>query len=124
MIHTASLIHKGVVNLAALRPLDGPLADMEFGNKMAVLSGDFLLANASSGLASLHSTKVGGRGREGRWGCAEQGGQEGLIIYEARDGVMSFEEICRLILNHCLGILNFIGLLCLSCISICIFFCV
>ncbi|XP_058880625.1 all trans-polyprenyl-diphosphate synthase PDSS2-like isoform X3 [Acipenser ruthenus] len=31
---------------------------MQFGNKMAVLSGDFLLANACTGLAQLNNTKV------------------------------------------------------------------
>ena len=31
---------------------------MEFGNKMAVLSGDFLLANACTGLAELKDTEV------------------------------------------------------------------
>ena len=58
MIHTANLIHKGVVNLDTLQPNDGTYKDMEFGNKMAVLSGDFLLANASTGLAELNNTKV------------------------------------------------------------------
>lgn len=58
IIHTANLIHKGVVNMADLVPADGPPADMEFGNKMAVLSGDFLLASACTGLADLGSTEV------------------------------------------------------------------
>ena len=58
MIHTANLIHKGVVNLDTLQPNDGTYKDMEFGNKIAVLSGDFLLANASTGLAELNNTKV------------------------------------------------------------------
>lgn len=58
MIYTAHMIHKGVVNLASVTPADGGLANMEFGNKMAVLSGDFLLANASTGLSELNNTKV------------------------------------------------------------------
>ncbi|XP_033741073.1 decaprenyl-diphosphate synthase subunit 2-like [Pecten maximus] len=58
MIYTANLIHKGVINLSALTPEDGPAQDMEFGNKMAVLSGDFLLASACTGLAELNNTKV------------------------------------------------------------------
>lgn len=58
MIHTAYLVHRGVVNLENITPADGPLKDMEFGNKMAVLSGDFLLANASTSLAKLQNTKV------------------------------------------------------------------
>lgn len=58
IIHTANLIHKGVVNMADLSPNDGLPSDMEFGNKMAVLSGDFLLASACTGLADLGNTKV------------------------------------------------------------------
>ncbi|XP_024863798.1 decaprenyl-diphosphate synthase subunit 2 isoform X1 [Kryptolebias marmoratus] len=58
LIHTAFLVHRGVVNLKEWTVSDGPLKDMEFGNKMAVLSGDFLLANACTGLAQLNDTKV------------------------------------------------------------------
>ncbi|XP_061193449.1 all trans-polyprenyl-diphosphate synthase PDSS2-like [Saccostrea echinata] len=59
MIYTANLIHKGVVNLADYVDSDyREKKDMEFGNKMAVLSGDFLLANACTELASLNNTKV------------------------------------------------------------------
>ena len=58
MIYTANLIHKGVVNLDSVEASDGNIQDLEFGNKMAVLSGDFLLANASTGLADLHNTYV------------------------------------------------------------------
>ena len=32
--------------------------DIEFANRMAVLAGDFLLANACTGLARLGSTRV------------------------------------------------------------------
>uniref|UniRef100_A0A3B3W0Q8 Prenyl (decaprenyl) diphosphate synthase, subunit 2 n=1 Tax=Poecilia latipinna TaxID=48699 RepID=A0A3B3W0Q8_9TELE len=58
LIHTAFLVHRGIVNLKEWTVSDGPLKDMEFGNKMAVLSGDFLLANACTGLAELNDTKV------------------------------------------------------------------
>ncbi|KAJ8027484.1 Decaprenyl-diphosphate synthase subunit 2 [Holothuria leucospilota] len=58
MIYTAFLVHRGVVDLNKTVPEDGPLKDMEFGNKMAVLSGDFLLASASAALASLKNTLV------------------------------------------------------------------
>ena len=58
MINTADLIHKGMVNLDSIQPSDGSLADMEFGNKMTVLSGDYLLASASVGLAELKNTYV------------------------------------------------------------------
>ncbi|CAL8298886.1 unnamed protein product [Boreogadus saida] len=57
LIHTAFLVHRGVVNLKEWSN-DGQLKDMQFGNKMAVLSGDFLLANACTGLAQLNNTKV------------------------------------------------------------------
>jgi len=65
MIHTAGLIHKGIVNISAVVDDDSSLVitdsqtdDFKFGNKMAVLSGDFLLANASTGLAALNNTQV------------------------------------------------------------------
>ncbi|XP_036927370.1 decaprenyl-diphosphate synthase subunit 2 isoform X2 [Acanthopagrus latus] len=58
LIHTAFLVHRGIVNLKEWTVSDGPLKDMQFGNKMAVLSGDFLLANACTGLAQLDNTKV------------------------------------------------------------------
>lgn len=59
MIHMANLIHKGVVNLSDYLESDQrEKNDMEFGNKMAVLSGDFLLANACTELATLNNTHV------------------------------------------------------------------
>ena len=64
MIHTAGLIHKGIVNVASAADesssalTNSQIDDLEFGNKMAVLSGDFLLANASAGLAALNNTQV------------------------------------------------------------------
>lgn len=58
IIYTANLIHKGVVNLDELQPDDGPRLDMEFGNKIAVLSGDYLLASACTGLAKLQNPHV------------------------------------------------------------------
>ncbi|KAM8954475.1 all trans-polyprenyl-diphosphate synthase PDSS2 [Pelodytes ibericus] len=58
LIHTAFLVHRGIVNIDELKSCDGPVKDMQFGNKMAILSGDFLLANACTGLADLKNTKV------------------------------------------------------------------
>lgn len=58
LIHTALLVHRGIVNLSELQSSDGPLKDMKFGNKIAILSGDFLLANACNGLALLQNSKV------------------------------------------------------------------
>lgn len=58
LIHTAFLVHRGIVNIGELKSSDGPLKDMHFGNKIAILSGDFLLANACTSLAQLQNTKV------------------------------------------------------------------
>lgn len=67
MIHMANLIHKGVVNLSDYLESDQrEKNDMEFGNKMAVLSGDFLLANACTELATLNNTHVR---RHRPWTC-------------------------------------------------------
>ncbi|XP_028294707.1 all trans-polyprenyl-diphosphate synthase PDSS2 isoform X2 [Gouania willdenowi] len=58
LIHTAFLVHRGIVDLKQWTVSDGPLKDMQLGNKMAILSGDFLLANACTSLAQLNNTKV------------------------------------------------------------------
>jgi len=57
LIHVASLLHDDVIDnsdsrrgLKALNAL--------FGNKVAILAGDFLLARASVSLAALHNTEV------------------------------------------------------------------
>ncbi|ORX51216.1 terpenoid synthase [Hesseltinella vesiculosa] len=52
MIHTASLLHDDVID-ASLTRRNLPSANASFGNKMAVLGGDFLLARASLALARL-----------------------------------------------------------------------
>ena len=52
LIHTAHLIHTGVINI------DTPNANLETGNKMAILCGDFLLAHACVALAALQNVKV------------------------------------------------------------------
>ncbi|TPX53376.1 hypothetical protein PhCBS80983_g06303 [Powellomyces hirtus] len=57
MIHTASLLHDDVIDLASTRRSQ-PSANAEFGNKMAVLAGDFLLARASVALARLQNLQV------------------------------------------------------------------
>ncbi|KAI8819101.1 isoprenoid synthase domain-containing protein [Fimicolochytrium jonesii] len=57
MIHTASLLHDDVIDLAMTRR-STPSANAEFGNKMAILAGDFLLARASVALARLRNVEV------------------------------------------------------------------
>jgi geranylgeranyl pyrophosphate synthase len=57
MIHTASLFHDDVIDKADTRR-GAPSANGAFGNKLAILAGDFLLARASVGLARLRSLET------------------------------------------------------------------
>ncbi|HEY9648319.1 MAG TPA: solanesyl diphosphate synthase [Chroococcidiopsis sp.] len=57
MIHTASLVHDDVVDEAALRR-GVPTVHSSFGNRIAVLAGDFLFAQASWYLANLDNLAV------------------------------------------------------------------
>ena len=57
MIHVASLLHDDVIDRAKTRRGIQAL-NVEMGNKLAILAGDFLLARASSTLASLQSTEA------------------------------------------------------------------
>lgn len=61
MIHTAFVLHKGVININLKdrkKPFDAETEDLLYGNKMSLLSGDYLLAKASAGLAALGNTYV------------------------------------------------------------------
>ena len=51
------MVHLGVINKRKFLPSDDEKI-MNFGNKISILSGDFLLAKASVGLAELENTKV------------------------------------------------------------------
>ncbi|WPH00582.1 terpenoid synthase [Acrodontium crateriforme] len=57
LIHTASLLHDDVIDHSTSRR-GNPSANIEFGNKMAVLAGDFLLGRASVALARLRDPEV------------------------------------------------------------------
>lgn len=57
MIHVASLLHDDVIDTSDLRR-GRPSAPSEFGNKLSILSGDFLLGRASVALARLGSREV------------------------------------------------------------------
>ncbi|KAF2711427.1 decaprenyl-diphosphate synthase subunit 1 [Pleomassaria siparia CBS 279.74] len=57
LIHTASLLHDDVIDHSISRR-SAPSANVEFGNKMAVLAGDFLLGRASVALARLRDPEV------------------------------------------------------------------
>merc|ERR1712038_636644 len=57
MIHTASLFHDDVIDKAETRR-GSPAVHQVFGNKMAILAGDYLLARASVFLARLRNVEV------------------------------------------------------------------
>ncbi|KAI4151446.1 MAG: hypothetical protein L6R39_002044 [Caloplaca ligustica] len=57
LIHTASLLHDDVIDSSISRR-SAPSANISFGNKMAVLAGDFLLGRASVALARLRDAEV------------------------------------------------------------------
>lgn len=57
LIHTASLLHDDVIDNAETRR-SATSANVQFGNKMAVLAGDFLLGRASVALARLRNPEV------------------------------------------------------------------
>ncbi|KAL9635731.1 MAG: hypothetical protein Q9164_003276 [Protoblastenia rupestris] len=57
LIHTASLLHDDVIDNSTSRR-SNPSANVSFGNKMAVLAGDFLLGRASVALARLRDAEV------------------------------------------------------------------
>jgi geranylgeranyl pyrophosphate synthase len=57
MIHTASLFHDDVIDKADTRR-GSPAVHQVFGNKMAILAGDYLLARASVFLARLRNVEV------------------------------------------------------------------
>lgn len=57
LIHTASLLHDDVIDSAVTRRASSS-ANQAFGNKMAVLAGDFLLGRASVALARLRDPEV------------------------------------------------------------------
>lgn len=52
LIHTAHLIHSGVVNIEMKDN------NLELGNKMAILCGDYLLAHSCVSLAALQNAQV------------------------------------------------------------------
>ena len=57
MIHTASLFHDDVIDKADTRR-GVPSVNQVFGNKLAILGGDFLLSRASVSLARLRNFEV------------------------------------------------------------------
>lgn len=59
MIRTGHIVHKGLVNMQpGVYPEPAEMNDMTFGNKIALLSGDYLLGNSSAELAALRNQEV------------------------------------------------------------------
>lgn len=59
MIRTSHLIHKALVNIpSGIYPETSELHDITFGNKIALLSGDYLLSNSCTELANLRNQDV------------------------------------------------------------------
>ena len=57
MIHVASLLHDDVLDLSSLRR-GQPSAPAQFGNKLSILAGDFMLGRASAALSRLGESEV------------------------------------------------------------------
>lgn len=57
MIHTASLLHDDVIDESSVRR-GSPSCNSRFGNKLAILGGDFFLARACISLARLRNAEV------------------------------------------------------------------
>ncbi|XP_053979701.1 all trans-polyprenyl-diphosphate synthase PDSS2 [Hylaeus volcanicus] len=59
MIRTSHLVHKGLINIEPGVHLEtSELNDMNIGNKIALLSGDYLLANSCAELANLRNQDI------------------------------------------------------------------
>ena len=66
MINAAQAIHKSVLNLPISlseedeknESLKEDLSQLEYGNKLAILGGDYLLASACTGIAELRNTHI------------------------------------------------------------------
>lgn len=59
MIRTSHLVHKGLINIGPGLNLEtSELNDMNVGNKIALLSGDYLLANSCAELANLRNQEI------------------------------------------------------------------
>ena len=57
MIHTASLLHDDVIDNSPMRR-HMPTVNEKYGNKVAILGGDYLLAKASVSLARIRNVQV------------------------------------------------------------------
>jgi len=105
MIHTASLVHDDVVDDAELRR-GVPTVHSSFGNRIAVLAGDFLFAQSSWYLANLDNLAVVKLLSEVIMDLAEGEIQQGLNRFDASLSIesyldKSYYKTASLIANSC-----------------------
>lgn len=91
MIHTASLVHDDVVDESEVRR-GVPTVHSIFGNRVAVLAGDFLFAQASWYLANLDSLEVVKLLSEVIMDLAEGEIQQGLNQFDVRLSIEAYLE--------------------------------
>ena len=91
MIHTASLVHDDVIDDSDLRR-GVPTVHSSFGNRVAVLAGDFLFAQSSWYLANLDNLTVVKLLSEVIMNLAEGEIQQGLNRFDATSSIESYLE--------------------------------
>lgn len=91
MIHTASLVHDDVIDEAGLRR-GVPTVHNSFGNRIAVLAGDFLFAQSSWYLANLDNLAVVKLLSEVIMDLAEGEIQQGLNRFDASLSIDAYLE--------------------------------
>ena len=105
MIHTASLVHDDVVDESELRR-GVPTVHASFGNRIAVLAGDFLFAQSSWYLANLDNLEVVKLLSQVIMDLAEGEIQQGLNRFDASLSIeayleKSYYKTASLIANSC-----------------------
>lgn len=115
MIHTASLVHDDVVDESELRR-GVPTVHASFGNRVAVLAGDFLFAQSSWYLANLDNLEVVKLLSQVIMDLAEGEIQQGLNRFDAGLSIeayleKSYYKTASLIANSCkaAGVLSEVG---------------
>lgn len=58
MIRTSNLVHKGLVNIYPSDASTESIKDKNYGNKIALLGGDYLIGLCCSELANLRNSEV------------------------------------------------------------------
>ena len=91
MIHTASLVHDDVVDEAELRR-GVPTVHTRFGNRVAILAGDFLFAQSSWYLANLDNLEVVKLLSEVIMDMAQGEIQQGLYQFDTSFSISAYLE--------------------------------